>query len=89
MAVSFLRIYDWFTLKDLDKALQKARVDVVRRYARGNVTFQNGYILDDAAMNTLRDKGDAALAEIVAQQAAYEQHGHSKKARRIISRNSR
>ncbi|NBC97341.1 MAG: hypothetical protein GVY27_13430 [Deinococcus-Thermus bacterium] len=37
---------------------------VVRRFGRGNVAVQNGDILDQADLETLRKEGDAAVARL-------------------------
>ena len=62
------QILGWFRLRDLDEAIQRARIAVIKRYARGNVTFQNGNVLDDEALERLTHEGDRALAELCSQQ---------------------
>jgi hypothetical protein len=56
------RIYDWLTARDFDLALEEARTSVVKRYARGNVNFQGGSILDESGLEVVRQKGDRAVA---------------------------
>jgi hypothetical protein len=69
--VSMLReLIDWLTLRDYEEAVKAARIAVIKRYARGNVTFQNGNILDDDALDELRARGDRAFAELDAQEKA-------------------
>jgi hypothetical protein len=58
------RFYDWLNLKDFDQALEEARVSVIKRFARGNVTFQNGYILDEFELEKVQQLGDSAVKEI-------------------------
>lgn len=75
--------FDWLALRDYDEALQHARVAVIKRLARGNVSFQNGDVLDDAAFAELRAIGDRAIAELRAQRNASGANG-SKATRRAI-----
>ena len=70
------RLFDWLQLRDLDDAVRSARLAVMRRVARGNVTFQNGDILDDEALDELRDDGNRAANVLIAKHAfAGEHHG--------------
>ena len=46
----FERSVDWLMLRDFDKARRHNRVAVIRRYARGNVSFQNGNICDQESL---------------------------------------
>ncbi len=66
---------DWLTLRDYEEAVKSARIAVIKRFARGNVTFQNGNVLDDDALEELRVRGDRAFAELDAQERAGAQHG--------------
>jgi len=59
-------------LRNLDAELHHARVEVIRRYARGNVSFQNGNILDDESFEDLLGRGDEAVDFLLAQ----EEGGH-------------
>lgn len=61
---------DWLNLRDYEDAVKSARMAVIKRYARGNVSFQNGNILDDEALMELRARGDEAFAELDAQEKA-------------------
>jgi hypothetical protein len=74
--VSFRSFLDWLSLRDYEDAIKSARIAVIKRYARGNVTFQNGNILDEEALRHLTAKGDKAFAELDAQERA-SKHGDS------------
>ena len=63
--MSIRRWFDWLSLRDYDEALTHARVSIIKRIARGNVSFQNGNILDEDRLNVLRHDGDRAIAELV------------------------
>ncbi|MDK9720988.1 MAG: hypothetical protein OEL53_07370 [Rhodospirillales bacterium] len=47
-----------------DAKKDAAIMAVISRYIRGNVTAQNGWIIDDAEMDKLSAKGDAAVAHV-------------------------
>jgi hypothetical protein len=57
---------DWLKLRDYDEALEHARVAIVKRIARGNVSFQNGNIMDERCLDALRKEGDRSMAELIA-----------------------
>mgnify|MGYP006921284166 CR=1 FL=1 len=57
-------LLDWLRLADYDEALRYARIGVIKRFARGNVSFQNGNLIDDAALDELRAVGDRAIADL-------------------------
>jgi hypothetical protein len=77
----FTRIHDWLSLKDLDRALESARVAVISRYARGNVSFQNGGILDEEGLAKIQHCGDAAVIELERSQQKYVPHGEPRRVR--------
>ena len=58
------RFYNWLTFKDFESSLEKARLSVIKRFARGNVMFQKGYVLNEKSLDELRCKGDLAAQEI-------------------------
>ena len=65
MAAKLVRdIRGWMKLSDYEDAKKKATMDVVRRYARRNVLFQNGYVLDEEALRKLSAAGDRATARL-------------------------
>ena len=68
------KLIDWLSLRDYDDAMREARVSVIQRYARGNVSFQNGDILDDEALDELQREGDQAVADLRAQEEARSAH---------------
>lgn len=70
--IQMVGLLDWLRLRDYDQALQEARVAVIKRFARGNVSFQNGNLLDDVALDELRAKGDRAAAHLIAQKLLAE-----------------
>ena len=75
--MSISRYLDWLWLRDYDDAILAVRIAIIKRFARGNVSFQNGAILDEEAVIELRAKGDRALDRLVAQQEAYQKNaGH-------------
>lgn len=53
--------FDWLNLRDYERAKSEAQLAVVKRFARGNVTFQNGNILDEEGLDRLRAEGARAL----------------------------
>ena len=55
---------EWLRLEDLDRDLKQALDSVVKRYARGNVTFQNGEVMDEHDLDVLRDAGDRSITEL-------------------------
>lgn len=55
---------DWLNLADYDAAKKKATKDIIKRYARGNVVFQNGGVMDEAEMAKLSAAGDAAIERL-------------------------
>lgn len=54
-------IYGWLTLADYEAAKEKATDDIIARYARGNVNFQNGSSMDEEALGKLSAEGDRAM----------------------------
>ncbi len=54
----------WLELADYEAAKNQAAIDVVKRYARGNVSFQNGWVLTKAGVDELSAAGDEAIAEL-------------------------
>lgn len=66
--VQMLRqLRDWLALRDYEEAIERARLEVVSRFARGNVKFQNGDVIDGAELDRLSDEGDRALEFLNAQ----------------------
>ncbi|MBF0166361.1 MAG: hypothetical protein HQL45_01920 [Alphaproteobacteria bacterium] len=61
---AFQNVLAWLTLADYDSAKERATVDIVARLARRNVSFQNGSILNGAALRKLSEEGDAAMAHL-------------------------
>ena len=58
------RIQEWLDLADYDAAKDQGTKDIIKRFARGNVTFQNGGFLDDDDVRDLAKKGDAAAGRM-------------------------
>ena len=58
------RTYAWLTLADYDEASKAATEQVMKRYARGNTSLQNGWYLDERDLTTLSKKGDIAAAHL-------------------------
>ena len=63
--MSVRSLADWLNLRDYDDAIHYARIAVIKRFARGNVSFQNGNVLDEEALDQLRAKGDRAMADLI------------------------
>ena len=61
---SIRRIWDWFNLADYDAAKDKGSNDIIARYGRGNINFQNGSVLDDADLRSLSEAGDRAIQKL-------------------------
>ena len=76
-------LFDWLLLRDYDRALEHGRTSVIRRLARGNVSFQNGDILDDDALELLRRDGDRAIINLVNQLERSLDHGKNTGAQRF------
>lgn len=55
---------NWTSLADYDAAKEQATVDVVARFSRGNVSVQNGQVLDEADLRKVSTEGDQALAKL-------------------------
>lgn len=60
----FRELWQWLTMADYQVAKDKAALDVVKRYSRGNVSTQNGWLLDDEGLRALSAKGDRATAKL-------------------------
>lgn len=56
---------------EYDRATAQGTKDIIQRYARNNVLFQNGAIIDDSALKTMSAFADKAIARVKA--AAYPQ----------------
>ena len=52
----------WLTLSDYDAEREAATTDIVARFSRGNVSVQNGQILDDDDLRKLSIRGERSLA---------------------------
>lgn len=61
---SVQKIWDWFTLADYDAAKDQGTCDIIARYGRGNINFQNGSVLDDSDLRLLSEAADNALARL-------------------------
>lgn len=58
------RIRNWLSLADYEEAKDAATDQVITRFARGNVSIQNGSYLDDKKLEALSRRGDAALTKL-------------------------
>jgi hypothetical protein len=61
-------LYSWLTVADYTEASEAATRRVVKRFARGNVSTQNGWYLNEKDFASLSARGDKAvdhLAQIV------------------------
>ena len=54
----------WLTLADYDNDKDEATLGVIKRFARRNILFQRGSILDDEALRKLSAAGDNAVAQL-------------------------
>jgi hypothetical protein len=54
-------MYNWFTLADLDEEKQTNARSIISRYSRGNVSFQNGFVLRENDLRLLSKEGDEAM----------------------------
>lgn len=68
--MSPLEVWEWLLLRDYERTRRRALADVIKRYSRGNVSVQNGSVLDDVALAELRSLGDRSIAELIAQERA-------------------
>ncbi len=63
--MSFIRqFFDWLSVKDYVAAKERATVETVARYSRGNVSVQNGWFLDEAGLRKLSAAGDRAMLRL-------------------------
>lgn len=62
--MSLSRIRDWLTLADYELAKDRATRQVVGRYARGNISAQNGSYIDDRELAGLSALGDNASSKL-------------------------
>lgn len=60
-----IQFLEWLSLDDYYKAKDEAAKSIIMRYGRGNMSFQNGDILNRSALDSLSSRGDKALAEII------------------------
>jgi hypothetical protein len=58
------KAYRWLTLADYEEAKARATNNIISRDARGNISFQNGSILEENELRALSKKGDKALARL-------------------------
>ena len=58
------RLRAWLSFADYDAAKRQATKDIISRYARGNVAFQNGLVLDEEDLAKLSANGDRAIARL-------------------------
>lgn len=56
--------WDWLVLADYDAAKEQAVHDIISRFGRGNVNFQNGLSMDEAELDRLSADGDKAEAKL-------------------------
>jgi hypothetical protein len=52
---------DWLSLKDYTRAVDEAINTIVFRYARGNISFQNGSVMQEDDLQALSQSGSSAL----------------------------
>ena len=57
-------LVNWLSLRDYDDQLRDARLATIQRYARRNVSFQNGDVLDETGLDELTKSGDQAIADL-------------------------
>lgn len=60
-----VKLYQWLTLGDYDAANKQASKNIVRRFARGNISLKNGTFLTKHAANSLSQEGDRAAARLI------------------------
>lgn len=60
----FKKLVNWLSLADYYAAKEDASVEIVSRYARGNVNAQSGRILDREALDKLTAAGDKAMSRV-------------------------
>jgi hypothetical protein len=54
----------WASLADYDAAKERATLDVVSRFARGNTSVQSGQVLDEGDLRQISGDGDRALRSL-------------------------
>jgi hypothetical protein len=63
--------WEWLTLNKYDTAKDENTINVISRYGRRNVLFQNGAILDEDDQTELSTAADAAAAQLKKQVASH------------------
>jgi hypothetical protein len=66
------QFFNWLTLNDFNRVIENARLSVIKRFARGNVMFQNGYMLNEKGLDEVRRKGDLAIQRIIKRHRALD-----------------
>ena len=65
MATNIIRICirnirDWLAVADYEAAKDRATTNIIKRFGRGNVSFQNGKRLNRKTLSKLSARGDRA-----------------------------
>jgi len=64
------KLLNWLNVRDYADAKQRSATNIVGRYARGNVSIQNGWFLDRSGLDALSASGDRAIASLKKHQSA-------------------
>lgn len=54
----------WLNLADYNAEREEATTNIVARFSRGNVSVQNGQVMDEAGLKRLSECGDRDLAQL-------------------------
>ncbi|MBK8209653.1 MAG: hypothetical protein IPK78_06415 [Rhodospirillales bacterium] len=60
----------WLNLEDYAAAIHDGINDTVSRFARGNISFQNGSVLEEDDLRALSKKGDKAIKKLTRRAAS-------------------
>ncbi len=64
LANKVTHILNWLSLMDYNNAKEEAAMNIISRYGRGNMSFQNGNIVDRKGLEALSKQGDKALERL-------------------------
>lgn len=57
-------LWHWLSLADYGAAKEQASNDIIARFGRRNVTFQNGSVIDRSDLDSLSAQADKAIKKL-------------------------
>ncbi len=61
---SIQKFWNWISIADYEATKEQGVNDIIARFGRGNINFQNGSVLDDFDLRDLSEAGDKAIAKL-------------------------